>query len=444
MTERILRALSGGLLYIRQNPQFLFTLLLIVVVPVGFVVSGQEFLKASRENQQTLEARRIGTMHDVFSSYIRAVAAQPEKIQSEINALSAQNVDITTFTVAKETPEGLLIIASQDTTLIGTTTDISGIFAGARASDDTMSFSTTKDDVPYWLSTRYIPYEQTGYYLYTEHSREGVMQVFEKRESRAYRWLAGILILVMVLLIRHVRLIDYSYLYREVKKANEMKDLFTNMIAHELRAPLTAMRGYASMIRERGNVPTDIQTNASRIEEASERLIVIVSDLLDVARIQSGKLAVEKVSVDITEVVGVVVEALRPSALEKQIGISLEGVKSTLSVMGDGKRLNQALTNLVSNAIKYTPKGNITISLEDRKDRVEIRVKDTGMGIRAEDQKSLFAPFFRVQTDDVSKITGTGLGMWITKQLIELMGGSIGVESIRGVGTHVVVTLPKK
>jgi signal transduction histidine kinase len=110
----------------------------------------------------------------------------------------------------------------------------------------------------------------------------------------------------------------------------------------------------------------------------------------------------------------------------------------------DGKRLHQALTNLVSNAIKYTNKGTISLSLDDKYAYVEIRVKDTGMGISSDDQKKIFAPFFRVENEDVSKITGTGLGMWITKELIELMGATIGVESIKGVGTHVVITLPKE
>jgi signal transduction histidine kinase len=112
-------------------------------------------------------------------------------------------------------------------------------------------------------------------------------------------------------------------------------------------------------------------------------------------------------------------------------------------VNADGERLKQAITNILSNAIKYTPRGSITISLEQRSDRVELRVQDTGTGIGADEQKQLFAPFFRTKSADQSKTTGTGLGMWITKQLIEAMGGSIGVESIRGIGTHIVVTLQK-
>lgn len=258
----------------------------------------------------------------------------------------------------------------------------------------------------------------------------------------AYYWLFGILAIVLLLVIRHVRLIDYAYLYSETKKANEMKDLFTNMIAHELRAPLTAMRGYASMIREKD---TNVETSgyAQRIEDSAERLVLIVSDLLDVARIHSGKLSIKNERTDIQKVITSVLETLESSAQEKQITLKQESILPELVVNIDSKRFHQALTNLVSNSIKYTKAGNIGISIEERRDRVELRVKDTGMGISAENQKNLFAPFFRIENTETEGTVGTGLGMWITKQLIELMKGSIAVESIRGVGTHIVVTLPK-
>jgi signal transduction histidine kinase len=248
----------------------------------------------------------------------------------------------------------------------------------------------------------------------------------------------------MVLVMRHVFIVNYGYLYREAKQAIETKDMFTNMIAHELRAPLTAIRGYASIISEQKHIDEDTRGEAKRIEESSERLITIVSDLLDVARIQSGKLSIKNEKIDLSEVITTVLDSLQPSAAKKRITLKSEGTNGTLTITNDGKRLYQALTNLVSNAIKYTESGSITVSVEKKRDRVELRVKDTGMGIDAESQKELFAPFFRVKNEKVDIITGTGLGMWITKQLVALMGGSIGVESIKEVGTHVVITLPFK
>ena len=227
------------------------------------------------------------------------------------------------------------------------------------------------------------------------------------------------------------------------KHANEMKDLFTNMIAHELRAPLTAMRGYASMIMEKMDISHEVKLSATRIEQSASRLSLIVTDLLDVARIQSGKLSMRSERVNITEVINSVIDAMRIVAQEKHITIESDTRVAPTYIQGDEKRLYQAFINLVSNAVKYTKAGAITVSLEERTDRVEVRVKDTGVGMSAEHQKQLFAPFFRIENTETEGTVGTGLGMWITKQLVELMNGSIAVESIKGVGTHVVVTLPK-
>ena len=288
-----------------------------------------------------------------------------------------------------------------------------------------------------------ITVDGRDFFLLTANSRESVDRLFTIRLQKTLFSLVPIYLFILALAYWHIKLTDYRYLYINVRKANEMKDLFTNMIAHELRAPLTAMRGYASMIDESAE-DEEQRKYALRIKDSSERLLAIVNDLLDVARIQSGKLSVVHESYDVSEVVIAVTDELHVSAYEKHIKLSHSGAIETHLAVGDRKRLHQALTNLVSNAIKYTPEGGIELALEEKYASIEIRVKDTGMGISSEDQKQLFAPFFRVQNDDVSKITGTGLGMWITKQLIELMGGKIAVESIKGVGTHLVLTLPKQ
>lgn len=438
--------LKNGLAYIKEHPQLLFTLVLIIVVPFAFLWSGQQFLHASKENQERLEKDRIGLMHDVFASYLRAVDFNAPRVQKELEALAALNPDITKFRVAEDTEAGVIPLAALDTGIVGVAGEDGSAYRIAQIHEGESIISPrVEDGRRYWQSFRLVVSEaDEEYYIFTETSLEGLDALFAARVRTAYYWLFGLLAVVLFLIVRHVRLIDYSYLYREAKRANETKDLFTNMITHELRAPLTAMRGYASMIQEQEALPEEVKEEAQRIEESSERLILIVNDLLDVARIQSGKLSVTKEDVDVSEIVISVVEEQEASAREKHIELAHEGAKSEVRIQGDEKRLHQALTNLVSNAIKYTKQGSIEVSLTDRRDRVEIRVQDTGMGIAAEDQKELFAPFFRVESGDVSEVTGTGLGMWITKQLIELMGGSIGVESIRGVGTHVVITLPRK
>lgn len=435
--------LKSSYAYIHKHPQVLMTMVLIVVIPVAFIISGQKFLDAGRQNQERLEKDRIGIMHDVFASYVEAVNFDPEIIKQEIDTLTKLNPDIRRFVVAKEgIPDVEVIVhnADADTSdILSTNYRITNTHP-----DESIITPYAEDGVRYWRSYRLVRTDVGDvYYIFTETSLSHIDTLFANRIIEAVYWLIAMLIVILVLIMRHIRLIDYSYLYKETKKASDAKDMFTNMIAHELRAPLTSMRGYASMIRQKDDATDEVKKFAERIESSSEQLVILVGDLLDVARIQSGKLEMQPTRTNIQPIITAVLDIMRFQAEAKNITLKKEGLFGDVMINIDGKRLHQALTNLVSNAIKYTPKGIITLEVSDIGPSIELRVKDTGMGISAENQKNLFAPFFRVRRTEVDAIVGTGLGMWITKQLIDLMNGSIGVESIKGVGTQIVVTLPK-
>ncbi len=445
MTHRTKTPFILGMEYVREHPQLITTLLLVILIPVAFLISGQQFLEASRENQERLEKDRIGMMHDLLASLLVVSDFEAGALQHELEKLASRNPDITTFQIAREDGDSVTIVASLVPEEINTRTSDPALYRMSNIQPgETFIRPYAFGGTRFWDSATVIRTESfPDYYIVTQTSLAHIDALFAARIMHAYYWLAGLLGVILFLLFRHVRLIDYSYLYREMKKANEMKDLFTNMIAHELRAPLTAMRGYASMIRERDGVDSETRKNALEVESAAGRLVTIVSDLLDVARIQSGKLHMEQGTVHVSGITRSIVEALFPSANEKHIELTVEDPVGTLTIQGDEKRFYQILTNVVSNAIKYTKKGAITIELTEAVDRIEIRVKDTGMGISSENQKKMFAPFFRVEGEETATITGTGLGMWVTKQLVELMSGSIGIESIKGIGTHVVITFPK-
>jgi signal transduction histidine kinase len=445
MIETIFLHAQNGYAYVKKNPQILTTLVLVVIIPISFLFSGQQFLSVARNNQETLERERIGTLHDALFSFIYFARNSEENLQSEISRIVLLNSDISELIIARESEDSAIVTAALDSSLIGSpVTDMTALNRVYVDPDKSFLIQKVHEGVRYWEGYRLVvtPAGVT-YFIYTKTSLAHIDQLFADRILRAYYWLFGILVIVLLLVVRHVRLIDYSYLYRETKKANQMKDLFTNMIAHELRSPLTAIRGYGSLLREAPNASEETTHIARKIEDASSRLLLIVNDLLDVARIQSGKIAIQNEKVDIVPIIADVIDLMTVQAEAKGIALINGTQRTALYINGDSKRLIQAFTNLISNGIKYTKAGSITVSIEEMRDRVEVRVKDTGMGISAENQSQLFAPFFRVANPETENTVGTGLGMWITKQLIELMHGSIAVESIRGVGTHIVVTLPK-
>lgn len=444
MITRVAPLLLKALRYVKDHPQIFFILILLIVFPVLFLYTGQQFLEVGRQNQETLQQQRLGLMHDVLSSMLVVSNFEVDSMQQELQELAELNPDLIDFKVLKTQSGEIIPIIAMNPEVLGVPeTDIDLYRNASIRNDESLIFEFLYNGDRIWNAYRSVESENGEmYFIFTQFSLASVDDLFASREQSAYFSLVFVYFFIIALAVWHIRLTDYRYLYIAAQKTNQTKDLFTNMIAHELRAPLTAIRGYASMLKEELQNPEQ-KKYASRVQESAERLIAIVNDLLDVARIQSGKLSIEKGEFDLVPVVEAVVDELRVSATEKSITLEFEAGNAAQLVLADKKRLHQALTNLVSNSIKYTQQGSITLAIEDKPAFIELRVKDTGMGISSEDQKNLFAPFFRVKSDKVDSITGTGLGMWITKELLELMEGTIAVESIKGVGTHIVVTLPK-
>lgn len=445
MISKLLYAFESGALYVRQHPQVLFALLLVIVLPLAFLYSGNQFLEAGKSGQDRLQKERIGMLHDVFTSLLVNTSFDAAIADNEISSIASLNSDITKFRIAKFEGGKIIPIAALDDAVVGVPeTAEDGYQNSAVRSDTSIIFEYFVNDNRIWQSFRSVPREDGSmYFIFTETSLAQSDNLLLSKKRTAYVTLALIYIFVLLIAFWHIRVTDYRYLYKRASEAIATKDMFMNMIAHELRAPLTAVKGYASLIAEAQEARDEDKQSARRIQDSAERLIIIVSDLLDVARIQSGKLRIEKEACNVTEVLTNVVLELGSVAKSKNISLSVVGGEHVPDVLIDKKRLHQAFINLVSNAIKYTKDGTIELSLEEKRTEIEIRVKDTGMGISSEDQQKLFAPFFRVQSESVDQITGTGLGMWITRQLIELMGAKIGVESIKGVGTHIVITVPK-
>jgi signal transduction histidine kinase len=443
MISKLLFAFEKSVVYIKENPQIKLALMLVIILPLAFLYSGNAFLEAGRANQDKLQRDRIGLLHDSFASLLEATDFDVNLAQNQIIKITNQNPDLTKFKIVEQVGRDFVVIASADTTEIGVfETEIDIYQVAAVRFDESIIIPFSTDTERLWQSVRSIADNRTNYFILTENSFISVDNYLSKREQEAYYILVLVYLLVLLIAYWHIRTTDYKHLYKEAQRAIKTKDLFTNMIAHELRAPLTAIRGYASMLEDTNQITGEQKDYPRRIHLSAERLIEVVNDLLDVARIQSGKLKISKSQILLSEVVEAVIAELNSSATEKGLELKSE-VDASLSLEVDPKRLQQILTNIISNSIKYTKTGSITIVSTQKRFKTEIRIQDTGMGINAEDQQHLFAPFYRVENEDVSKITGTGLGMWITRQFVELMGGKISVESIKGVGTHVVLVFEK-
>lgn len=233
----------------------------------------------------------------------------------------------------------------------------------------------------------------------------------------------------------------------KLKELDQLKSEFLSLATHQIRAPLTAIKGYASMILDGDFGPTSekVSQPVNIIFKSCQNLINIVSDFLNISRIEQGRMTYEKSNFDLVELVQEVVKEFAPNIesanlkLEKNIPSNL-----FIRVNADRSKIKQVIGNIIDNAIKYTKQGGITVSIENEDKRVKVKVKDTGVGIDQTSIKNLFEKFYRIAGSSKISVNGTGLGLYIAKKMIEAHNGDIKIFSDGvGKGSEFVIELPK-
>lgn len=432
-------ALSAGLLAIQAHSKLWMILWLILIFPLVFLYAFYTVYSASTDNVRSLELRRISTLHDT----IEALLLSNTPIVEVLPRLVGEDTDLVALKVATEDSEGLTIIADAAPEYIGqkaTDTQTYRLALLRRGETYITSFETNGQMLDH--AYRYVATPNGGLVIFSAHDFSKLQSVLSARAFNTSFALFILFLFIIGLAYWVAKQINYQALFVSTQNALKERDLFANSLAHELRSPVTAIRGYASILRESG-LSDEHKGYVETIEVSANRLLALINDFLEAARIQSGALPLELVAVDISSVVQKTIAELTQVAVAKNLLLETKLPPEKLHITTDEKRVTQVLTNVLSNSIKYTKAGTVTVSVEPKRRTVVVTIADTGFGISAEDQRKLFAPFARVgDSTQQSEITGTGLGMWITKQLIVQLGGTIEIESIKGVGTHVIITLP--
>jgi signal transduction histidine kinase len=245
--------------------------------------------------------------------------------------------------------------------------------------------------------------------------------------------------------------ISNAQLFEQVRQANQAKTEFMNTASHELKIPMTSIKGYAKLLQMGavGSLTDQQKEFLGVISNNVDRMDRLVSDLLDVSRIEARRIRLEIEDVQMRDVIDDVVEAVQHQIKNKDQHLSLNIQENLPEIRADYGRMVQIVTNLVSNAYKYTPKGgDITVTAKPYSngngevEGVMVTVKDTGYGISEEDQAQLFTNFFRSSDQNIREEPGTGLGLSITKKMVETHGGELTFETLYGHGSAFTFTVP--
>jgi signal transduction histidine kinase len=231
---------------------------------------------------------------------------------------------------------------------------------------------------------------------------------------------------------------------RLLQEMHELRSTFTSMLIHDLRSPLTIINGYLQLLEGSAQtLPDKHRRYLTSIREACGRMIRLIGDILDVSKLEEGKLGLEREAVDLVRLLGGIVDRWRPIAQQRSVVVDFEPAVPTLDVSADPRRLEQVLTNLLGNALKFTPpSGRIAVLLNREADAARVTVSDSGPGIPAHEMPLLFEKFSQATAGKSASGPSTGLGLVICRHLVEAHGGRIWAESEPGQGSRFIFLLP--
>lgn len=447
----------------RENLQLIYGVFLMILIPSLIAYNTLVIISKYNESIDASLQRKALTVGRTIYASLQDELDSKENLQKSIEEIYQKSGEFEKIEILTPEENSFKVIASSDTNRIEKKIDFYYYNVAWIQPDndglatDSLKLSTTKqgeefvneenEDERFWLVA--MPMQDKDGNKKAILSMKLSSKIIDdltnsNRNASMYIMLFTVLISVLFLSVT-IRLWDYVVLYRKIKEVDQMKDEFISIASHELRTPLTSIKGYTSMIMEGtfGKIENPkMNESLGKIANSTTRLENLVEDLLNVSRLEQGRLLMEIRDIQIEPIIEEIVSQLSITAEQKKLALIFEKPSEKIPLISaDSERIKQVLVNLIGNGIKYTETGNVTVSMEIKKDKLKIKVSDTGLGISPEAQKSLFQKFYRVKTDKTEGIQGTGLGLWITKQIVELMNGKIYLESIEGKGSQFTVEL---
>lgn len=440
---------ARGIQFIRENPSIITSLILVVFIPVSlfvhtfFTISS---FRAAFDRTIIGEARTLALLIDGFVDDL----SDKGTLERAIRLVHDQSSYLSAISFAVPSSPGgesFRIIAASDQQDAGKELkEVETVLAWNQ--DTPFGARYTLNREQFWIVVSPL-HNTSGQKIGLAQialSLNPISSPINAVTARSYMILIGVLAITFALLANHTRLFEYSVLYKKIQEVDQAKNEFISMASHELRAPVTGIAMFLHMARDKtfGPITKEMEGKLNETIHASEHLDLLIEDMLEVSRIEQKEVKLQMNPTDIIPLCGEIIDSLTPIASAKGITLLTKFSFAAILLNIDPARFKQVLLNLLGNAIKYTSKGEITLETSEKIHAKEIAIKviDSGMGIAAEDQAYLFQKFFRAPNRETRDERGTGLGLWISKQLTEMMGGKVLLESIRGKGSVFTLVFP--
>jgi signal transduction histidine kinase len=436
---------------LRQSHQVIYAIVLILLIPLAIILNTIWSVKSFQTNIDVSLQRQALMIGQLFDSTVYDDESSQANIQTKVDRIKESGIEIRNLDILVRDGEGFRIIASFNESKIGNSTDdlnyiISWHQDNAIATLVSDVGADGGDSERLWEIA--MPLKnldgQKEALISLRLSLSLIDNLVRSTLTQSYVILTITVLIVILLLALNTRLFEHSILFRKLKEVDKMKDEFISIASHELRTPITTLKGFVSMALEGdyGDLNEQGRKGFKIMEASANRLGALVEDLLNVSRIEQHRLAISPKRVKLAEILDSLSAEFEFRVQEKGLKFKLIKEDKLPDVWTDEDKLRQVLINLIGNAVKYTKKGEIELIAKVEQKFVNLNIKDTGIGMDAKERESLFEKFYRIQGEETRGIVGTGLGLWITKQLVELMGGKIYVDSIKHVGSQFYFTVP--
>lgn len=433
--------------FIRQNPAVLYSLFLIVFLPLVLWWNTSFTIKSFEKNIDLTLQKKALTVESILGEFISDKVSQLDVLQEKIDRISKENPEIKRLRVITYQDDKFKIVASQDEGELQRDISDPSLSLAWHQEQNIAHLVGTKEE-RFWKLIKPIWTEdgEKVALLSLALSLKNTDTLISRTAQFSYSVVIAAILVTLFLVLHHTRLFQYLKLYKELQRVDKMKDSFIRMAIHEVQTPIVNIRGYIEALKEKTEklLSSAQKEDLSRISISAKNLSELIYDILAVVRIEQGALDFSPKKLFPQKVVEEIVESFKLKAKARNLSFLYRKSEGAFVINVNPNRFREVLTNLIENAIKYTSTGKIEVKewIDEKKQRYYISFEDTGIGISGEEQRRLFERFYRIKSKETAGISGTGLGLWIVKNLCQQMGGDVTVESIKGVGSKFTISFP--